>query len=60
MLGIQCLWSYRCGRDSQMRKDRNETLTGISVAIAVQRCTGMALQRSQWMEWDVAMGARAA
>ena len=31
-----------------------------AVAIAVQRCNGMALQRSQWMEWDVAMGARAA
>ena len=30
------------------------------VAIAVQRCTGMALQKTQWMERDVAMGSRAA
>ena len=28
-----------------------------AVAIAVQRCTGMALQRSQWLERQVAMGA---
>ena len=26
----------------------------------VQRCTGMALQRTQWRERDVAMGAEAA
>ena len=31
-----------------------------AVAIAVQRCTGMALQRSQWREREVAMGAEAA
>ena len=31
-----------------------------AVAIAVQRCTGMALQRSQWRERQVAMGAQAA
>ena len=27
-----------------------------AVAIAVQRCTGMALQKSQWRERQVAMG----
>ena len=31
-----------------------------AVAIAVQRCTGMALQKSQWRERQVAMGAQAA
>ena len=31
-----------------------------AVAIAVQRCTGMALQRSQRAERDAAMGVRAA
>ena len=28
--------------------------------VAVQRCTGMALQKSQWRERQVAMGAQAA
>ena len=31
-----------------------------AVAIAVQRCTGMALQKSQWRERQVALGAAAA
>ena len=31
-----------------------------AVAIAVQRYTGMALQRSQWREREVAMGVEAA
>ena len=31
-----------------------------AVAIAVQRCSGMALHKSQWRERQVAMGAQAA
>ena len=49
------------GSWSTVRSDRTRpTVSCLNVYVAVQRCTGMALQKSQWRERQVAMGAQAA